>query len=182
MPLAQKGRSLAVVTATPAGDGWTFEVEQRLVTDGPRDPAVQGWVDEFYQRQRRAPATTASPAASETEAVPPVTACLPCHEEAVRGWRATAHARAVETLKQASREVAECLRCHDETFRRTGVIAPVGDQGIVCASCHGALAAHLHGDGPPTTAAADTCLTCHDREHSQQFEPASYLALITAAH
>ncbi|NUQ00246.1 MAG: hypothetical protein HUU35_10370, partial [Armatimonadetes bacterium] len=54
VPLAQKGRSLAVVTATPAGDGWRFEVEQHLVTDGPRDPAVQGWVDEFYQRQRRA--------------------------------------------------------------------------------------------------------------------------------
>jgi hypothetical protein len=156
-------------------------VEQLLVTDGPRDPVVQGWVDAYYRRQREGEQATAPQQTAGASFHRPA-ACLPCHAPAVTAWRQHAHARAVATLEAKERDVAACLRCHDERLRREGLRSPAADpdRGVECASCHDGLAEHVKGKGQATRPTAATCHACHTPEHSPKWDSAAYLAQVRA--
>jgi cytochrome c554/c'-like protein len=58
--------------------------------------------------------------------------CRACHPSAYEAWRATPHARALESLPERSRKDARCLSCH----------APDLDDGLAGVSCEG-----CHGGG-----------------------------------
>lgn len=179
IPVARRGRSLSLVTVRLEGDRLRADSEQRMVLTGPVDPVVQGWVDEYYARLKAGQAT---PTIGATASFPPVAACAGCHAATVAAWRRHPHARAVETLERAGRDVAGCLTCHDERTRRDG-LRPLaeGDRGVQCASCHDQLAAHLaHPARRPGSLAAAACLTCHTAENSPRWEQAAYWASITA--
>ncbi len=178
VPVANKGRSLSVLTVVPVAGGWSVSVDQRLLTDGPRDAVVQGYVDAYYQQ-----AKAAEPVVLPTNSsVVPVTSCLPCHQRSVAAWRRHSHARAVETLAHAGREVAECLRCHDERFRREGQRSPQGgDRGVECTSCHGELSAHLADvQSWPKRPTEATCRSCHNSEHSPRYQADRYRQAVRA--
>jgi len=167
VPVAQKGRSLSQVTLTSAGDGWAVNVTHHLLTDGPRDAMVQGWVDDYY----RARQVAAQPAASATASFARPAACVACHEPQVKAWRGHAHARAVDTLAGKGRLVPECLRCHDERQRRDHQPSGPGDRGVECASCHDTPPAHLERKASATRPSLATCTACHNPEHSPRFQP-----------
>ena len=181
IPVAQRGRSLSVVTIKPGPHGWDVDSDQRMVLAGPRDARVQAWVDEVFRREVTGEKLTTATATAPP--FPPVAACAACHAASVTAWRATAHARAVETLEKAQRDVAACLVCHSETFRQTGLRpAAGGDRGVECATCHTRLADHLKDPQvrPPTATQAD-CERCHTTENSPHWRFAAYRDKIVAA-
>lgn len=183
LPLARRGRSFAVIHFRRAATGWKVEIEQQLVAAGEQDQQLQTWIDEYYGAKRKgevagevSPLLPTAPQAS-------VLRCSPCHERAVGGWRQHPHAQAVSTLEKACRDVAECLVCHDEGFRRGGLRPPPeGPRGVVCASCHGNLTAHLERpEAKPTRPSEADCLPCHNRERSQRWDWPTYRENVAAA-
>ena len=175
VPVAHKGRSLSLITLRLDRPP---QVEQKLVAEGPRDPVVQGWVDAYFRDVRTG---ETRPATTVPASFPRVAQCLPCHEQAVKAWRAHPHARAVETIEARQRDVAGCLRCHDERLRRDGYRSEPGDRGVECASCHDGLAEHVRAKGKATKPATNHCETCHAKEHSPKWDFGVYVASVVRA-
>jgi len=101
-------------------------------------------------------------------------ACGACHVHEYGSWGLTHHSTAYWTLYE--REEAnnpECIGCHvvgygkptgfeTETYRSS--VADVG-----CEACHGPAGPHA-GERQPVATAREVCVTCHDAEHSIQFD------------
>jgi hypothetical protein len=169
VPVAQKGRSLSVITLAP---GRPPAVEQRLVGEGPRDPLVQGWVDDYNAWVLKGEHGVSTDVAAS---FPRPAACVKCHGAIVERWRAHPHSHAVETLIERKRDTAACLRCHDERLRRDGVRSDTGDRGVECASCHDRLAEHVDRQAKAATPGRERCLGCHSAENSPHFDYEVYL-------
>jgi hypothetical protein len=90
--------------------------------------------------------------------------CKACHPTAYEAWRASPHARALESLPERSRKDARCLSCHapDEAD---------GIAGVTCEACHGPgriyAAGYVMRDAELARAVGlaepgeKTCLGCH---------------------
>ena len=177
--VARRGRSVSVVDVPVQG---LPQARAMLVEDGPHDPVIEVWVDEYYRHVRDGE-TTASPTAAEV-VYPRPAACVECHGRAVNAWRRHPHSQAVATLEQRGRDVAGCLRCHDETFRRAGVRpAASGDRGVQCATCHQGLEAHLKSPRTARPTALDKagCETCHTAENSPHWDYERYRTNVLGA-
>jgi hypothetical protein len=91
-------------------------------------------------------------------------ACRACHPSAYETWRASPHARALESLPERSRKDARCLSCHAPD-------AEDGLLGVSCETCHGggrAYAARYVMRDPELARAVGLvepgekrCLACH---------------------
>jgi peroxiredoxin len=112
--------------------------------------------------------------------------CAPCHEEIHRWWSTTAHATALDTLRDAgSQSKPECLSCHTTALgilsgyrgASTPSLAAVG-----CEACHGPGAEHVAAGDQATAAsiyglrsdcadcrAEALCRDCHDPENDPDF-------------
>jgi hypothetical protein len=106
--------------------------------------------------------------------------CRRCHVDACERWDATSHATAWETLVAHDAHYdPSCQHCHTTGYGLPGgfvSVATANDtRGVGCESCHGPSLAHVGRPSVKTLyAAADRCVTCHDRENSPQFEYAVY--------
>lgn len=113
-------------------------------------------------------------------------ACVDCHMRDCELWDGSAHAHAWATLKKDGSHVdSYCQQCHVTGYglaggfvsaKRTPQFASVG-----CESCHGPSQAHVDDSAVHTAyyqSAASTCVTCHDRENSPQFDYDHYWAQI----
>ncbi len=58
--------------------------------------------------------------------------CKACHPEAYDAWRASKHARALESLSPQAQKDARCVTCHAPDLREREVAA------VTCETCHGA--------------------------------------------
>ena len=108
--------------------------------------------------------------------------CARCHGEQVEQWKTTAHAHAYATLEtghQASNP--ECLRCHTTGYLDMPLdgSASVKEQlrDVQCESCHGKATDHAR-DGSYGKITVATCVVCHDKENSPEFDFAEYLAKV----
>jgi hypothetical protein len=114
--------------------------------------------------------------------------CGSCHTEALRIWRASAHARAYATLKARDRLIPDCLPCHSETFRRLEAREnpASGGSGVECSTCHGPGLTHRRTNGALGTvlrggddaATEALCRRCHTPAQSPEFRFREYLARI----
>ncbi len=106
----------------------------------------------------------ALPAAARPQAMLGPDSCKPCHAAAYESWRDGPHARALESLPEASRKDARCTSCH----------APDLDKGVAavsCETCHGPgqayAARYVMRDAELARAVGlvdpgeKTCLACH---------------------
>ena len=107
-------------------------------------------------------------------------ACKACHTNEYDQWAETPHARAFVTLKENKQE-ARCVPCHV-----TGGAAEVGGfedsettpelEGVTCESCHGPGTAHVlqpkRGYGKIELS---SCIACHNRANSPNFDYYGYL-------
>lgn len=101
-------------------------------------------------------------------------ACGGCHQQELRSWGLTHHSIAYWTLyEREDADKPECVSCHV-----TGLGEPRGFvlgehhshlAEVSCESCHGAGGPHVPGARKPATAARDTCVGCHDADHSVRF-------------
>jgi hypothetical protein len=103
-------------------------------------------------------------------------ACAFCHQQQVAQWKTTAHAHALQTLRDARRErAAACLGCHTTGFLQPGgtklvdtAIEDFADVG--CESCHGPSAAHVASvdkkKGTSRKVDPAVCFGCHAPDQS----------------
>ena len=110
------------------------------------------------------------PALAASELVGPES-CRSCHQAAYDAWRATAHARAHQSLNAEQRKLPLCLQCHSRDEQRAGQAQVTG---VSCETCHGPgrsyqaevvmrdrELARLLGLQDPTAA---SCLACHNAD------------------
>lgn len=104
--------------------------------------------------------------------------CASCHEDIVRDWRASRHAKAFNTLAVKNRHFyPDCIVCHT-----TGAGLPSGYkigqkaghlEGVQCEVCHGPGSRHIATDGAfqlRVEIPRVFCAACHTDEVSPEFE------------
>ena len=107
--------------------------------------------------------------------------CGSCHVDALAVWEASAHAHAIDILKREKKEFdTQCVVCHVtgsgqpggfEDLYRTAHLA-----NVQCEACHGQGREHSQ---QPTVVkmkplGPSSCVTCHNRSNSPEFEFVSY--------
>ncbi len=105
--------------------------------------------------------------------------CAKCHGGQYDQWKETPHAHAFESLEKSLQSTnPACIRCHTTCFvdLPQGSSEPVNDElrGVQCESCHGMGTEHAR-DGSYGAVKVETCLACHDKERSPDFDLATYL-------
>jgi len=105
-------------------------------------------------------------------------ACMSCHEDAWQAYVNSPHRSAFATLRNKGQNFEpECLSCHTTGYRyKNGYSdeAPYNRlSGVQCEACHGYGTTHAR-DGRWAAQAKDSCVECHDKENSPDFDYASY--------
>jgi 2',3'-cyclic-nucleotide 2'-phosphodiesterase (5'-nucleotidase family) len=108
--------------------------------------------------------------------------CARCHAEQVEQWATTAHSHAYATLETGHQATnPECLRCHTTGYLDMPLdgSATVKEhlRNVQCESCHGKATDHAR-DGSYGKVTVATCVVCHDKENSPDFDFAEYLAKV----
>ena len=106
--------------------------------------------------------------------------CAVCHNKIFKHWENTSHASAYETLVKAEHEYdPECIECHVIGLNySTGFVtmeSTPGLKGVGCESCHGPGSSHKETQSKDYGAVdADSCIICHEVEHSPNFQFKEY--------
>ncbi|HQR32211.1 MAG TPA: multiheme c-type cytochrome [Blastocatellia bacterium] len=117
-------------------------------------------------------------------------ACAKCHKPEYETWQKSRHSRAFAALETKQRTYdAACIGCHSLGFQKPGgfvnIKATQHLANVQCESCHGPGAEHV---AKPTIANYKTppknesCLICHDRENSPDFDFAKYWPVVAHAN
>ena len=165
--------------ATPAADRLLSYAPQRL-------PDLE------RQRNNRRVATTYHGGATYVGS----DRCAPCHAELHRTWSESAHARALDALRQRHKDQEPaCLSCHTTGYGELsgyrGAATP-GQASVGCEVCHGPGSDHvaappslaratIYGLAPAcaTCQAEATCRTCHDAANDADFKmPAALRTMV----
>jgi hypothetical protein len=107
--------------------------------------------------------------------------CAACHPSAAATWSASAHAHAVQTLResQAASNPA-CLNCHVTGFGHPGGWAGAATPALLdvgCEACHGPGSEHASAPSAGYGALAagpESCVACHTHDNSPTFRFADY--------
>ncbi len=113
-------------------------------------------------------------------------ACAKCHKTEYDVWQKSRHSKAFAALETKQRTFdAACIGCHSLGFQKPGgfvnIKATPQLANVHCESCHGPGAEHV---AKPTIASYKTptknesCLICHDRENSPDFDFAKYWPVV----
>ena len=118
--------------------------------------------------------------------------CVQCHRKEHRQWSSTLHRKTWQSLvdKQQTGD-AECQQCHTTLFRQPGGFATVFETpdlvNVQCVDCHqltgenpkehinkfrrrrGAVSAQTNGHSDFNPIGEATCLRCHNKESSPNF-------------
>ncbi len=109
--------------------------------------------------------------------------CRRCHQQQFDQWLGTAHASAYVTLEKSLEATnPECLRCHstcNTDLPADGSVAVATElRNVQCEACHGMGTDHAR-DGTYGAVTGESCLACHDKENSPDFDLATYLSEVT---
>jgi hypothetical protein len=123
--------------------------------------------------------TDAAPATYQESCIGTEGSCRRCHVKEYDHWSTTAHAHAFMTLEKGLQSTnPECLRCHSTCYidlPADGSVAVATElRNVQCEACHGMGTDHAR-DGSYGAISAQTCLVCHDKENSPDFDLATYL-------
>jgi 2',3'-cyclic-nucleotide 2'-phosphodiesterase (5'-nucleotidase family) len=112
--------------------------------------------------------------------------CAKCHQAEYEVWQKSRHSHAFAALETKQRTFdAACIGCHSLGFQKPGgfvnIRATPQLANVQCESCHGPGAAHVAAPAagnyktPPKN---QSCLICHDRENSPDFDFAKYWPVV----
>ncbi len=115
---------------------------------------------------------------SEKESYLGERSCKGCHEDAWDVYASSAHRRAFNTLRSEGQNFEpECIVCHTTGYQyKNGYSdeSPYNKMANVqCEACHGYGTEHSR-DGKWLAQAKDSCVACHDKENSPDFDYATY--------
>lgn len=197
VPTTIQAKQVGVVDITIAANGERKIVSKRVQLDDSVKPddLITKRIDEFVRAGQ--PVQAQNPAPPPPNPLAPISAqehgrvqagqrtyysptqCKACHIKEYQDWAASPHAKAVKTLSDANRVVAECLPCHSEEYRRVQkvTVAQDGIGGVDCATCH--FEALPHGlerkaVAKRTTVSAVLCVNCHTKDRSPTYDEQAY--------
>jgi 2',3'-cyclic-nucleotide 2'-phosphodiesterase (5'-nucleotidase family) len=111
--------------------------------------------------------------------------CAECHKTEYEIWQKSRHAHAFPALEEKHRQFdAACVGCHSLGFQQGGFVnikATPQFANVHCESCHGAGAEHVKmptAGNYQTPSKNQSCLVCHDRENSPDFDFAKYWPVV----
>jgi len=158
--------------------------------DGRIAARVQGWegeTDEPLLRMRLAVLAGAPvPMLLHQKGFSGNEVCGVCHESERATWQLTSHSAAYDTLVRHGAETdGECVGCHVVGYEQPGgfQISSHADslEDVGCESCHGRGGPHLSPQFTQDGNYATACQTCHDAEHSLDFDYATFLPRVSHA-
>jgi Cytochrome c554 and c-prime len=162
----------------------------RNVKDDPEMLAFISQAKAAISTEQRALAdaggTAARPTLS-TEGSPFLTSasCAACHEAAYQVWEKSQHAHAIETLKKEKKEFdSACVGCHVTGAGKPGGFVDLNQTAhlanVQCEACHGSGREHIARptEARMTKLTAASCLSCHTKSNSPEFEFAAYWSKI----
>lgn len=147
---APKGREVGRLRLTLDGAGkWAAAGAPEFIPVSsklPSDPALTRLLDDYKQATRQF--DVPPPLNAEMPYVGMAT-CAQCHPAEHRDWRASRHARALDTLSERNQQFnPECLPCHTLAYRQANGFysaarpQSVGMGGVQCECCHGPARRH----------------------------------------
>ncbi|RKZ09382.1 hypothetical protein DRQ53_04455 [bacterium] len=160
-----------------------------LDNNAPEIDAIRDRVDAF--KEENGDGTLASAVSfthargqgNEAERYLGVHNCARCHVDQAREYAKSAHARAFNTLQTKGQDRnPECVSCHVVGFDWLNGYDQVADPAVAgresltnvqCEACHGYGTAHDR-QGEWLASARESCVLCHDRENSPDFDYDSY--------
>jgi cytochrome c554/c'-like protein len=111
--------------------------------------------------------------------------CAQCHKDEYEVWKNSRHSHAFAALEEKQRMFdSNCVGCHSLGFRDRGFISVKATPqfaNVQCESCHGPGAEHIKAPTagnyktPPKN---QSCLVCHDRDNSPDFDFEKYWPVI----
>lgn len=154
------------------------------------DPSVTAEMIEYNQALRALNLAGGSPAIPANPGEPGYvgqTVCATCHPAAAAFWATSEHAGAIQTLTSRGKEYdRSCIGCHMTGYEQPGG-SSLGEwrglENVQCEQCHGPGEFHARAptewlnvpNGVHTATTEQTCIGCHNEEHSTTFEYNTYL-------
>jgi 2',3'-cyclic-nucleotide 2'-phosphodiesterase (5'-nucleotidase family) len=186
----ERGQNAGILRISVAPDGTVAEFDGEVVTLGekyPANPEVQKDITAIkadLARIAKEDDVARKSAMDEAQAVDRFIGdqkCGRCHVQAMDAWKASGHARALQTLVDLQmNDSPECLRCHVTGFGQpTGFRAGKTEpdlSNVQCESCHDLGTKHDRAHAQPVTEAL--CVGCHDAQNSPGFDYHSALKKI----
>jgi 2',3'-cyclic-nucleotide 2'-phosphodiesterase (5'-nucleotidase family) len=104
--------------------------------------------------------------------------CMGCHTDAWNVYARSGHKKAFATLRNKGQNFEpECLSCHTTGYMHKNGYADARPYNylvnVQCEACHGYGTEHSR-DGKMAALAKDSCVICHDKENSPDFDYATY--------
>ena len=184
--IAPKGRYVSWETIT-------------ITDEFPAAPWARKTLDSYNQSlcaitTRATQEIACAPAATPQDRYVGTAACRACHGAAFSLWEQTKHANAWQTLVEANKTCdLGCIGCHSVGYDRPGGYCHLSDAqehaNVGCETCHGPAAGHLANPGDREAwgtaftgvTSPETCLSCHNAEHSDAFSYDTYRRKIVGA-
>jgi len=188
-----RGKAIAYVDFIRLSDG-SFRITDPVFMSLsekkiPPDPVVAGMVDEYekwlreYNIKNRRKRLQKLGKTKFPEAAGFYVGkdwCVRCHQKIVRSWEKTAHARAMDSLKNREKEFdPDCLRCHVTGMgdKRAGggftdTVITAHMAGVQCEACHGPAGPHLQAPEQvhlQRIPGREVCLKCHTPDRDADF-------------
>lgn len=108
-------------------------------------------------------------------------ACAQCHTDTHKTYSLSRHAQAMQTLiAKGKHEDPECVVCHSLGSDKEGGFVSIKDSphfaNVQCENCHGPRKEHTLNPSikPSATAPMEVCVSCHNRQHSPNFNLETY--------
>jgi hypothetical protein len=104
--------------------------------------------------------------------------CMSCHEDAWQAYISSGHRSAFATIRNKGQSSEpECISCHTTGYSYVNGYSEEAPYNklinVQCEACHGYGTAHAR-DGKWVAQAKDSCVMCHDKANSPEFDYATY--------
>lgn len=173
-----KGKKLGILTLDIDGKGRIKSFKQRWQTldEGiAEDPAIRKVLDEYDAKVAELIRDDETKLASGGPYIG-VAGCVECHRPFREVWDKTRHSGAFASLERVGKSKdPECVVCHvtgygDEGGFYSSKLTP-GLSNVQCEACHGPGKEHIADfSNPLRTVTESTCLRCHTKENSPDFD------------
>jgi hypothetical protein len=167
---------------------WSNELVS-LGEDIADDPKVKAMIAKYNDDITALYSTPAASKPAAADVALRLSACEPCHSDAVKQWKTTDHAHAYNTLVQKSKQFdPKCLMCHTTRFEQPGGFSMKQQQmelvNVQCESCHGYADKHLSNMEriPTPVPSMDLCVKCHTPDRCPDFENEAQVVLEKIKH
>jgi 2',3'-cyclic-nucleotide 2'-phosphodiesterase (5'-nucleotidase family) len=188
---AARGKDFGEIALTIKDDGTVelspieiHELDQNYEDDPVIKPLVDDLKQDIDERKKRArlieEMAQAFSDSSITETYIGTDMCRRCHEQEYQVFAETAHAHALASLEKTFDENnPECIGCHVTGWEQPGGYGLDKRnrdilKSVQCEACHGYGTAHSRDQAAVFAEAEATCIACHDKANSPEFDFEKY--------